>query len=389
MDNSGFQALLEAQRQKAFYDAGGKDPGNSNFDQFTKGFGTIQNIGNAYLGVRKAQEDIITSALNRKAKEVEIEKNQGEITPVRDLALPLNSQTMSRNATTTPEQIKAQDEFSAAREAMGGQTLAQAKTQAEMAKTLAEANYYNKRPGETTIEDVKPAIEAYTPAYIKKVLPDVTDEDIASGRIKIGQVKSAITTNNQSGLNEDRDLARNAIIEDRKQRDADRKLNIRTAVVTRFNSLAQVKKTQSSIDAADNVIDLISSNNPLADNAVPTYMARASGEVGNLSEADKAPFGGSQAILTRMGQAISQASSGKLTPENREFVRQLAETMKASALRNLTNHAKNFSKQYGKLGGYGDEKEIFSTISPDFDISNSTGIKTGTTSSGISYTVEP
>ena len=106
MDNSGFQALLEAQRQKAFYDAGGKDPGNSNYDQFTKGFGAVQNIGNAYLGARKAHEDIITSALARKANQLKISAGEREMTPASQI--PQNQFTLGEQKTQAEiEALKA------------------------------------------------------------------------------------------------------------------------------------------------------------------------------------------------------------------------------------------------------------------------------------------
>ena len=181
---------------------------------------------------------------------------------------------------------------------------------------------------------------------------------------------------NQGNINADRDASRAALIEERKLREGERGVARKDKVINTFNTTQNVKKYQSAIDAADNILELISSNNPIADAAVPTYMARASGEVGNLSEADKAPFGGSRALATRMLQTVNQAESGKLTPENRQFVKQLAETMKKTNIQNRNNYAQSFAKQHAQSGIYGTEQEILPALVPDFDFNASTQTQT-------------
>lgn len=62
--------------------------------------------------------------------------------------------------------------------------------------------------------------------------------------------------------------------------------------------------------------------NPILDSAVVNFMARSSGEKGPLTEADKAPFGGSQAFDAKAKQFVEKAKTGTLDDKNRAFLRQ-------------------------------------------------------------------
>lgn len=135
-------------------------------------------------------------------------------------------------------------------------------------------------------------------------------------------------------------------------------------IISDFNSSPQVRRMMQTIDSASQVRELVESDNPIAASAIPTYMARASGEVGALSEADKAPFGGSQAITNRLNAALKQKASGRLTPENSQFLTQLSEVMEKSANRNLDRHARIRSKQFSKTLKMNPES-IFSSMRPD------------------------
>lgn len=140
----------------------------------------------------------------------------------------------------------------------------------------------------------------------------------------------------------------------------------RGGLISKFNSDASVKKLQQSINAADQIRGLIESNNPIAAASIPTYAARLAGEVGALSEADKAPFGGSQAIVSKIGQFLTQAGTGKATEENKKFMRELTNVIEKRAKGNIINIAKSRSKQYGAVGYYGNEDEILKTLVPDY-----------------------
>lgn len=160
-----------------------------------------------------------------------------------------------------------------------------------------------------------------------------------------------------------------------------------STIVTKFNSDLSVKRAQQSIDGANTIRGLLDSNNPIAAAAVPTFMARASGEVGALTEADKAPFGGSRAIIARLKQAAVEAASGKLTEENALFVNELVGTMEKRANENIRNLAVKRSKQYAKASTFLDENDILSSLIPDYD-SSKTPKETSTQGSGTKASLD-
>lgn len=163
-------------------------------------------------------------------------------------------------------------------------------------------------------------------------------------------------------------------------------------IVEDFNNNPQVKRQQQSIDGAAAVRDLATSGNPIAAAAIPTYMARASGEVGALSEADKAPFGGTRQILDKLEASFTQLSKGQLTPENQQFLLDLSDIMERNAINNLDRKGREMSKQLAKALKR-DDRDIFSMLRPNsqFEEKKTTDTKqTGqqvTTPRGVSYTV--
>ncbi len=141
----------------------------------------------------------------------------------------------------------------------------------------------------------------------------------------------------------------------------------RTRVIDRFNSDPSVKKSQQTFDSASMIKDLISSENPIAAGAIPTFMARASGEVGALSEADKAPFGGSRAIIARLEAAATQAANGKLTADNAAFIGGLADIMQQRAKSNINSLASKRARQYSGASDFLTEDDIIKTLVPDME----------------------
>lgn len=174
----------------------------------------------------------------------------------------------------------------------------------------------------------------------------------------------ASTNNNRDENRALRQQQMQALEAERERNRMEKRSKEKTDIVNKFNSDAGVRKIQSSMDAANNVRELVNSGNPIAANAIPTYMARASGEVGNLSEADKRPFGGSQAILNRLEASLKQMSTGTLTQQNAKFVLDLADKMENSATNNLDRRAKDVSGQYGKASDFLKSDEIYKTLRP-------------------------
>jgi hypothetical protein len=132
-------------------------------------------------------------------------------------------------------------------------------------------------------------------------------------------------------------------------------------LVSKFKGDARVKKAYQSLDAATDIKNFVDSGNPIAANSIPTYSARMSGEVGNLSEADKRPFGGSQAILKRIDASLTQMSKGTLTPDNAVFIKGLTDIVERRAYEKIHSEAVNTSKQKKGLFGL-TENDIYNRL---------------------------
>jgi hypothetical protein len=182
---------------------------------------------------------------------------------------------------------------------------------------------------------------------------------------------------------ESRKSGRDAIQFERENRRTERLDKNRATVVDKFNADPAVKKGQQSMDAARTIRDLAESGNPIAASSIPTYSARMSGEVGNLSEADKRPFGGSQAITERINAAMKQMATGRLSDDNKRFMIGLTQIVEKRANQNIDALARLRSRQYSKLESYGTEGELYSLLRPEGEIS-----ATGDGGSGTGWTPE-
>lgn len=132
-------------------------------------------------------------------------------------------------------------------------------------------------------------------------------------------------------------------------------------MVQQFKQDKRVTKAYQSIDASQDISELALSGNPIAAAAIPTYSARMSGEVGNLSEPDKKPFGGTRAILGRIEQSLKQMADGTLTEDNRKFMIDLTNIIQKRAYEKIHSEATNTAKQ--KKGLYGlKESDIYDKL---------------------------
>lgn len=143
--------------------------------------------------------------------------------------------------------------------------------------------------------------------------------------------------------------------------------NKKIQLVDRYNAYPEIKKAVSMGEAADLLDKLADSNSPIEQNAIATIAARASGEVGNLSEADKAPFGGSQAIADRLAQFARTSVSGVRTADNVKYIHDLARAFRGSAKSKGINVAKKWAGQYSKAAKdiYGGPDEIYDYLTAE------------------------
>ena len=108
------------------------------------------------------------------------------------------------------------------------------------------------------------------------------------------------------------------------------------------------KKSREAGDSARTMVTLLESNNPVADNAIPTFAARATGEVGNLTEAERKPFGGSSAITRKLARWTKLAAVGKITDADRSELLKLARAFDISANRNIRKNQEKVATQLSR-----------------------------------------
>lgn len=130
-----------------------------------------------------------------------------------------------------------------------------------------------------------------------------------------------------------------------------------------YNKDKVVQKADEQLGSANIVDELVSSQNPIASAAIPTYVARLTGEVGALTEADKAPFGGSRALSSKIKQSIQQQAKGTLTEENRVFLADLSQTLRKTAEKNKLERLKSFGSQFN-FDGY-DKDTVMTRLGGD------------------------
>ncbi len=149
-------------------------------------------------------------------------------------------------------------------------------------------------------------------------------------------------------------------------RDAYKNDAVMTRIVNAFNADPAVRKVEQMDEFSQLIVNVAASDNPIGHASLETLMARASGEVGNLSEADKKPFGGSRALSEKMKQYFSELYKGKKTPENLGFISQLAKTFQETGRKKKASLARERANQYARANkGMGwTAEDIFKTLAP-------------------------
>ena len=129
--------------------------------------------------------------------------------------------------------------------------------------------------------------------------------------------------------------ASNALKEDKKKKEAENKSLIQIDKALRNDYL--VKQRSEQLQYAANTLALLHSDNPVANQAAKTQLARLSGEVGVLTDRDVERFGGSKALLSKLNQAIAETTTGKLSKENKAFLVDVANSFYKSAQNSLND----------------------------------------------------
>jgi hypothetical protein len=133
-----------------------------------------------------------------------------------------------------------------------------------------------------------------------------------------------------------------------------------------FNKDKQVVKAEERIQSAATLRDMVDGN-PITQEAAKTFAARASGEVGALSDQDRAAYGGSKAIIDRINSTFTRAVTGELTDTDKKFMKELADKFEQAGQRDLQSRLSIYSKQGTKRTKMS-EDEVKETIRPDLAI---------------------
>lgn len=118
-----------------------------------------------------------------------------------------------------------------------------------------------------------------------------------------------------------------------------------------FNKDKIVTKAYGRLADSEAAEYILQSKNPIGDEAVKTFLARASGEVGALTDRDVSRFGGSKALTSRISAITKQYADGTLTDENRKYLLQLTDVFKKSADKQVNDRADHYARQQEKVVG--------------------------------------
>jgi hypothetical protein len=141
-----------------------------------------------------------------------------------------------------------------------------------------------------------------------------------------------------------------------------------------FNKDKQVVKAEERMASARTMRDFLTENNPIGAEAAKRFAARASGEVGTLTDQDVSVFGGSRAVLDRLQQAAQELATGTLTESNKKFMNQLANTFEKAGQRDLQDRLDIYAKQGTKRTKMS-EGEVKETIRPDLVLQQQEQVK--------------
>lgn len=103
---------------------------------------------------------------------------------------------------------------------------------------------------------------------------------------------------------------------------------------------------ESKLDMLENA--LIKGDNKMIEQSAPIALSRAAGEVGPLTETDKAPFQGSLALMSQLEAAFERMKSGGITPKNRQLVLDMVKKLKKANLNMKQRNTKTMSSQLSK-----------------------------------------
>lgn len=149
-------------------------------------------------------------------------------------------------------------------------------------------------------------------------------------------------------------------------RDAQSQSERRGKIVDAFNKDPNVRKLKEREENMNTMQQLVkaAAKNPAAWNTIGAKAARAiAGEVGNLTEADKADYGGSKAWLSRLQRWVEVGAKGTPPKADLKDLKALVQMSEDSILDTYRNTAGQYSAQYASAYGV-DAGDLYKMIMP-------------------------
>lgn len=131
---------------------------------------------------------------------------------------------------------------------------------------------------------------------------------------------------------------------------------------SKFDSL--VAEDRKKLTAADNALQLLNIDKPISSEVAKTQLARLAGEVGALTEQDLNRFGGSKDLLSRANQIATTLTSGKMTPESRKQLKQIATEFRTVVQNKIDTEARRQAQSGSALLEL-PESEVLRIINPE------------------------
>lgn len=107
----------------------------------------------------------------------------------------------------------------------------------------------------------------------------------------------------------------------------------------------ETEKLNQGIQVMDTADQVLRMGNPIGDASVGVMFARASGDVGAVSDYAEQKFKGSKGLLERIAQAKSEWSSGTMSEDNRKFMLELSQKYREAKKKQIKEVAHRYSRQ--------------------------------------------
>ncbi len=112
------------------------------------------------------------------------------------------------------------------------------------------------------------------------------------------------------------------------------------------------QKVDSSGRAVKNAIKTLQSGSKLTGAAVANALVRAAGDVGNITESERAPFSGAQDVLSQMQRIAEKYSDSTIPPSDRQELMKLARIYESTIDDSLKTYGNMYANQLSEHSSF-------------------------------------